>query len=119
MLTRALLSAATVPSVPSWPTLSRATWDGSHRSEDPAALQDRMLACLAQHRTADPWWLPWAPDAALSLTRLCAALIGRADDVSGALPVELLPVEARALMDDLAAAADRAGLRERHPAGAR
>lgn len=112
MLARATLSAALTPSLPSWPTVSLAVarWDRRHLSADPAALQDRMLASLAQHAPIDPWLLPWAPEATLSLRRLSAALIGRSDDYAGPLPVELLPAaEARELMDVLRRAAEAAG----------
>ena len=112
MLARAAISATLTPSLPSWPTLSLAVarWDRSHLSSDPAALQDRMLACLAQHSPADPWQLPWAPGIDLSLRRLSAALIGRSDDHSGPLPVELLPAApARELMDALERAAADGG----------
>ncbi len=112
LLLRAAASAALTPSLPSWPTLgpASASWDRSHVSQDPAALQDRMLALLAGHSSADPWRLPWAPHATLSLTRLSAALIGRTDDYTGPMPTELLPsADARALMDDLSAAATAAG----------
>jgi len=112
MLARAALSAALTPSLPSWPTLSLsvARWDRSHLSADPAALQDRMLACLALHASVDPWRLPWASGEELSLRRLAAALIGRSDDYTGPLPVELLPAaEARVLMDALKTAAAAAG----------
>ncbi|MFT5681179.1 MAG: hypothetical protein ACI8RZ_002085 [Myxococcota bacterium] len=112
VLVRAAVSAALTPSVPSWPTvqIAVARWDRSHVSRDPAALQDRMLTLIAGHTPTDPWRLPWAPDAALSLTDLSAALIGRCDDYAGPMPEAMLPaVGARALMDDLSAAAAQAG----------
>lgn len=112
VLLRAAASAALTPSVPSWPTvrLAVAGWDRSHLSADPAAIQDRMLALLAGHSPTDPWRLPWAPGAALSLTDLSAALIGRTDDYDGPMPEAMLPAAgARALMDVLGEAAEQAG----------
>ena len=112
VLLRAAASAALTPSVPSWPTarLAISRWDRSHLSQDPAALQDRMLALIAGHVLVDPWRLPWAPGATMSLIALSAALIGRTDDYDGPMPEALLPATgARALMDSLHVAAGRAG----------
>jgi len=112
VLLRAAASAALTPSVPSWPTARLAVmrWDRGHLSQDPAALQDRMLALIAGHVLVDPWRLPWAPEAKWSLVDLSAALIGRTDDYDGPMPEAMLPAAgARALMDALHVAAGRAG----------
>lgn len=91
---RALVGAAAGPHLP-----ERETYrlhhhsDPPHTSSEPALLQARLLATLAQHTLDTPWSLP-SHAGPLSLSDLAAALVSPVDAHRGPLHATYLPAAA-------------------------